>query len=235
MSRSVSIHQPNYIPWLGYFYKVYQTDYFVFLDDAQYSNEGMHNYHYLKTKNGPQRIKIPVYQTLGDKINEVRIRTELNWQERHLNLLKENYRHAEHFEEVISDFSSLILNTQEYLASFNASILKFICKKLGIKTEFILSSDLNISSVREAKIIDICFALRCDQYYSGTGAMSYQKKEHFLEKGIQLEYTDYKPFQYKQQFPGFQSNVTILDFLMNCGYDWDYVLKHQTAGSLRAI
>jgi hypothetical protein len=229
MSKSVAIHQPNYIPWLGYFYKIYQADYFVFLDDVQYSNEGMHNYHYIKTKNGPQRVKIPVFQTMGDKINEVRIRNELNWQERHLNLLKENYRHSEHFDEVFSDFSSLIQDSHEYLALLNTSIIRFLCNKLGIKTEFIRSSDLNISSVREAKIIDICSALRCDHYYSGTGARAYQKEEDFLEKGILLKYTDYKLLQYKQQFPGFQSNVTVLDFLMNCGYNWDVVIKQQTS------
>jgi hypothetical protein len=229
MSKSVAIHQPNYIPWLGYFYKISQADYFVFLDDVQYSNEGMHNYHYIKTNNGPQRIKIPVFQTLGDKINEVRIRNELRWQEKHLNLLRENYRNADHFDEIFSDFASLIGEDQEFLVQLNTSIIRFLCKKLCIKTEFVWSSDLNISSVREAKIIDICSALGCDKYYSGNGARAYQKGEHFLEKGIELHYTDYKLIQYKQQFQGFQSNVTILDFLMNYGYNWDLVLKQLTS------
>ena len=227
MSKSVAIHQPNFIPWLGYFYKIYQSDCFVFLDDVQYSNKGMHNYHYIKTRNDLQRIKIPVFQTLGDKINEVRIRNELAWQDRHLNLLKENYRHAEHFDEVFSDFSDLINNDHEFLSLMNISIIRFICKKLGIKTEFIRSSDLNVISARETKIIDICSALKCDLYYSGTGARAYQKEEHFTEKGIKLKYSEYKIVQYKQQFQEFQSNVTILDFLMNYGYNWDFVIKQQ--------
>ena len=29
---SAAIHQPNYIPWLGYFFKIAHADKFVFLD-----------------------------------------------------------------------------------------------------------------------------------------------------------------------------------------------------------
>lgn len=227
-TNSISIHQPNYIPWLGYFYKISQADYFVFLDDVQYSNEGMHNYHYIKTQNGPQRMKIPVFQTLGDKITQVRIKNDLDWCEKHMNLLKANYQNADHFEEVFSDFSSLINVSHQYLSILNISIIKFLCKKLGIEAKFINSSDLNISSVKEAKIIDICTEMGCDIYYSGTGARAYQSEEHFLEKGIKLKYSEYKVFQYKQQYSGFQSNVSILDFLMNCGYNWDLVIEQQT-------
>lgn len=228
-TRSVSIHQPNYIPWLGYFYKIFQTDYFVFLDDVQFSNEGMHNYHYIKTKNGPQRIKIPVLQTLGDKINEVRVRNELTWKEKHLNLLRENYGNSDHFDEVFSDFSALIHEDHEYLSCLNVKIIKFLSNKLGLKTVFVKSSDLNISTVKEKKIIDICTALECGIYVSGTGARAYQNEEHFEENGIHLKYSEYKPFKYKQQFGDFQSNVTILDFLMNCGYNWELVFKQQAS------
>ena len=41
---NVAIHQPDYIPWLGLFYKMYLSDVFIHLDDAQYSNEAAHNF-----------------------------------------------------------------------------------------------------------------------------------------------------------------------------------------------
>jgi len=227
MSRTIAIHQPNYIPWLGYFFKIHQSDCFVFLDDAQYSTSGMHNYHYLKTRNGPLRMKIPVQQSLGDKINEVKVKNT-DWKEKHLQLLRENYQHADHFDEIYTDFEILIGEKVEYLSGLNISILEFLCKKLGIDTEFVTSSELDIQSVREERIIDICQELDADIYYSGTGARAYQNEDNFLQKGIQVKYSEYRVFEYMQQFSGFQSNVTILDFLMNQGYDWNLVMEHQT-------
>lgn len=229
MSRTIAIHQPNYIPWLGYFFKIHQADCFVFLDDAQYSTSGMHNYHYLKTLTGPQRMKIPVLQSLGDKINEVRLKNNLDWGEKHLKLLKDNYQNADHFEEIYADFELLINKDHEFLYGLNISILKFLCEKLGIASEFVISSDLNIHTVREERIIDICLALEGDIYYSGSGARAYQNEENFLQKGIEVRYSEYRVFEYKQQFSEFQSNVTILDFLMNHGYRWDMVMEHQTS------
>jgi len=225
--KSVSIHQPNYIPWLGYFYKIYQSDIFVYLDDVQFSNQGMHNYHYIKTKNGPFRIKIPVTQTLGDNINIVKTKNEIDWRKNHLDLIKINYCKSEYFEEVFSDFSNLLAESDGSLSDLNISIIEFICSKLGITSTFVRSSDLKIDLAKEERIIGICKALGCDVYYSGTGARIYQSEANFKEHGIDLKYSEYKVLNYPQQFQEFQSNVTILDFLMNCGYKWDIVLKQQ--------
>lgn len=225
--RSVAIHQPNYIPWLGYFYKIYQSDVFVFLDDVQFSNQGLHNYHFLKTREGPIRLRIPVIQTLGDKISEVKIRKGANWGKKHLDQIYINYNKAFYFEEVYSDIAGILTESYEYLYDLNITIIEFICKKMGISCHFIKSSDLKIGTVKEEKIIDICHALGCEIYYSGTGARAYQTEENFEKNGILLKYSEYKIFEYPQQFSGFQANVTILDFLMNCGYDWNLVLNHQ--------
>jgi hypothetical protein len=225
--RIISIHQPNYIPWLGYFYKISQSDCFVFLDDAQFSNEGMHNFHYIKTSQGRSRLKIPVQQTLGDRIMDVRTKDELNWKTKHLGLIAANYNKARFFTEVYSDFSHILLQNYSSLSGMNASIIRLFCEKLGIKVEFITSSDLKIFTTREEKILNLCTALYADVYCSGTGAQTYQKEENFTKRGIQLRYLEFTPFTYEQQWGGFCSNVSILDYLFNCGYDWEYVLRQQ--------
>ena len=227
MKNAIAIHQPNYIPWLGYFHKIHMADYFVFLDDAQFSNKGLHNYHFLKTRKGPQRMRIPVIQTLGDKINEVKINNDFDWREKHLNLFRENYRNADNFAEVFEDFSSLINCDHDLLVDLNISIIKFICEKLGFEARFIQSSDLNISSGREEKIIEICKKLEGGVYLSGTGARAYQNEESFNKAGIQLKYLEYNVLHYKQQYQDFQSNVCVLDYLANCGYTWNAILNHQ--------
>lgn len=225
--KIVSIHQPNYIPWLGYFYKISQSDVFVFLDDAQYSTQGMHNFHYIKMAQGPFRLKIPVQQKMGDLINEVRTRDELNWKKTHLKTLEYNYKKAPFFDEVFADFYGVLLKEYSNIALMNQSIIELICHKLGLSTEFVVSSDLNLKTFREEKVLDICKTLDATVYYSGTGAKTYQVEEHFTDRGLELRYSHFTPFEYPQFFEGFQSNVCILDYLMHCGYDWERVLMHQ--------
>lgn len=225
--KIVAIHQPNYLPWLGYFYKIFQSDIFVFLDDVQFSNEGMHNYTYIKTATGPLRLKYPVEQSLGDKINKVRPKDELGWKEKHLRIIESNYHNANFFDDVYNDYKEMILKEYSNIVTLNTALVRFFIGKLGVTTKFVLASDLNINLTKSEKIVTICKALGADVYYSGTGAKAYQKEKDFESSGIELRYSVFKPFRYPQLWKEFQSNVTALDFFMNCGYDWERVLKSQ--------
>lgn len=223
----ISIHQPNFIPWLGYFYKIYQSDIFVFLDDVQFSNQGMHNYHYIKTSQGSFRLKIPVHKHFKDNINQVQINDDIDWKEKHFKTFIANYRKSPYFEEIFEDIQQLYNTDYTNLANFNRKIIEFISRKLGIATRFVDSSALEIHSTREEKIIDICLALGGSVYYSGTGAKAYQDEHNFIDNGLELRYSSFKVFEYPQLWGDFQSNVTILDYLMNCGYNWEWVLQNQ--------
>ena len=88
---NVGIHQPDYIPWLGLFYKMYLSDVFIHLDDAQYSNEADHNVNSIKTPQGVFKLKFPVEQHMGDLINAVRPKYELKWNEKHLKTIEMNW------------------------------------------------------------------------------------------------------------------------------------------------
>lgn len=232
--RTVSAHQPNYIPWLGYFYKIYISDYFVFLDDVQYSNEGMHNFNYIKTQNGRIRLKIPVFQTLGDKIMEVETKDYLGWKQKHLDVIKKSYGSAKHFYTVYNDIRDLINIDIQPISELNIRIIKFFCQKLEIKCEFIKSSDLDVTEKREDRIIKICNLLGADIYYSGTGAKAYQNDNNFRANGIELKYAEFMPFKYNQIWNDFIPNVSIIDYLMNYGYDWKTVISHQNIPAYKA-
>ena len=225
--KIIGIHQPNYIPWLGYFYKIYKSDIFVFHDDVQFSKRGMHNFHYVQTPEGPFRLKIPVKESHGDLINEVTTKDELGWKQNHLNIIETNYKNAPFFKTVFTDFEEILNKNYKNLSLMNISIIQIICKRLGISPEFVIASDLKLTSKREEKVIDIVNNLRGTIYYSGTGARIYQSEDNFLSRGIQLHYSDYVPIEYPQLYEPFNSNVAILDYLMNCGYDWGRVLKYQ--------
>lgn len=221
----VSIHQPDYISYLGYFYKVSKSDAFVFLDDAQFSNDNMHHWNRIKTPQGECRLKIPVEQHLGDLINEVRTKDELNWKDKHLKTIEMNYKKAPFFEEIFPQFSALLKKDYSNLSELNIAINTWIINGFGFTAKLYKSSDMEINTVREERVIDIVKALDGDTYISGHGAKAYQVDEHFTEKGIRLVYTDYQPIEYRQQWKkvGFLPYMSTLDYLFNCGFDWQYV------------
>ena len=156
---NVGIHQPDYIPWLGLFYKMYLSDVFIHLDDAQYSNEAAHNFNTIKTSNGQLRLKFPVEYHMGDLINSVRPRYELKWREKHLKTIEMNYAKAKFFKEVFPELRDVFMVDYPNVAALNISINEYIAGKFGIKPKFVLSSDYNIPTRREEKVIDLTLAV----------------------------------------------------------------------------
>lgn len=223
MKKVVAIHQPDYIPWLGFYYKVAHSDLFVYLDDAQFSNEAAHNYNVIKTPQGEFRLKIPVAQKLGDKINEVRTKDELKWKQKHLKTLEMNYKKAPYFAEIFPAYQEVLLKDYDNIAELNIAINQFVLDGFGIKVPFVRTSDMTISSVREERILEICKNLGATEYLSGNGARAYQKQENFEEEGLILTYLDYKPIKYQQLWKEFLPCMSVLDYIFNCGFDWEFV------------
>lgn len=225
MSKVVAIHQPDYLPWLGLYYKMAHCDTFIYLDDAQYSNEAAHNFNVIKTPQGELTLKVPVKQHLGDLICDVPTRDELRWKEKHLKTLQMDYSKAPFFKDIYPGFAEVIEKHSGSIAELNMAINRFICDGFGIHPTILKSSDLGCQSTREQRVIDLTLAAGGDEYLSGNGARVYQEEEHFTAQGVKLTYLDYKPIEYKQIWPkvGFLPCMSAIDYIFNCGFDWEYV------------
>ena len=115
--------------------------------------------------------------------------------------------------------------TYNSIAEMNIAINTFIARKFGFNVEFSKSSDMNITTFREERVLDICNKLGATTYISGNGARAYEEEEHFTARGLKLVYTDYEAIDYPQAWGEFVPNLSVVDFICNCGYDWDLVLK----------
>src|SRR4051812_37622736 len=94
-------HQPNYIPWPGYFVKMAQCDIFLILDTAQFqTGSSLDNRNLIKTPQGTQLLTVPVKRKgMGlQRFDEVIVIP--GWKRKHLMALQVNYAKAPHFEEV---------------------------------------------------------------------------------------------------------------------------------------
>jgi len=209
---TATIHQPDYLPYLGYFYKLFKSDVFIFLDDAQFSNQGGHDCNFIKTSQGACRLKVPVSQTLGDAINQVTTKDELDWKNKHLNIVAQSYKHAPFFEKIFPIYQELLETTYNTIAHMNETIILRFCREFGFSKTIFKSSELDIHTKSEQRILDICHAVNADTYFSGNGAKAYQSEEHFSKDKIKLVYSDYVPVKYPQLWGEFIENLSVLDY-----------------------
>lgn len=219
----IAIHQPNYFPWPGYFFKILKSDIFVFLDDVQYSNNSFTCRTNVLENKSKSWLSVPIKKKMGQNINQILI-ADLEWKKKHLSKIKNCYLKTEYFS-VLWDKINLIYDSlyEINISEINKVIIITLSKWLGYKTEFFSSSSLNLNNnLRgEDKLIKIIKHFNADIYLSGEGGKNYQEKKRFVNEGINLLYSIYSLEPYKQMLihKNFIPGLSILDLFFNLGID----------------
>ncbi|MFA5373695.1 MAG: WbqC family protein [Candidatus Omnitrophota bacterium] len=219
----LSVHQPQYIPWLGYFDKIAKSDGFVFLNEVQYKDREFQNRNKIRTSAGWIWLTVPVVtKGLGrQKISEVRIDNSSAWQRKHGQSLKAGYGKTAFFERYFPFFEYIYKTRFESLAHLNTEIIKYILGELGLSRKLYQDTDLDIRSQRTDRIVEICRKLKADTYFSGSGGRQYLEEDKFSGSGIELRYQEFTHPIYNQQFSaqnkGFLPYMSIIDLLFNEG------------------
>jgi hypothetical protein len=221
----VSIHQPQYIPWLGYFYKIARSDVFVLFDTVQYPR-GKHfgNRNLIKTAQGKLWLTVPVlHRSALRSYHDIEIDGNQRWAEKHWKSIELAYVKASAF-----DFfgpplrESYIGLDWKALTDFEEALLRCCFDALQIRTPIVRSSSLSISDSAldgASHIFAILNALGADAYISGRGAGSrrYVDPSQFAALGIRLWYYDFTFPHYEQQWGDFIPELSVIDTLFNCG------------------
>jgi hypothetical protein len=214
----VAIHQPQYLPWLGYFHKMMMSDVFVFLDDVQFKKNEFQNRNRIKTAEGASWLTVPVIHHFPQLISEVEINNRRDWRKKHLRTLDMNYRKAPYFDNFFPLFASGLTRDWEYLSPLNIYSIEKISKALGIKKRFIKSSELApLENGATDRLIDICRKLGADTYISGAGGRSYLELGKFDEAGIKVQFQEFNHPVYPQLYGKFEPYLSVVDLLFNCG------------------
>ena len=217
--KKIAIHQPNFLPWIGYFYKMKQCDVFVILDDVLVSNSGSY-FTQMNIKNtDDQKLQIVLPKkkdTQNTLINEVLFSENYPFFcKKFLKTLQGCYSKAPYFQMHFDNVKHIFQMHFEYLYELNIKLIKYCAKSLNIKCQIVLASNLNSTQQKEARIIDLVKKLDGDIYISGNGAKKYQKEEDFISNGVQLIYSDFKIQPYPQLHGDFIGGLSVIDFLFN--------------------
>lgn len=219
----IAAHQPQYLPWLGYFDKISACDVFVVLDNVQYKDREFQNRNKIRAKDGPLWLTVPIISKGRGRelISEVMIDNGFEWRRKHLMSMKTSYGHARYLRDHLPFFEDLYAGRWERLSDLNFRIIEYILKVLAISKKICFESDLNVRATRTDRIIEICKKLDADTYLSGAGGRDYLEEDKFSGAGIKLVYQQYAHPVYAQQFMAdkndFIPNLSIVDLLFNEG------------------
>jgi len=221
--KIVSVHQPNFIPWIGYFNKIIKSDIFVILDNVQIPRgTSVANKNKIICKQGVLELVVPISHPKGNnRISTYRevLFPEKNWYVKSLKTLESVYQKAPFYNDVIPFIKATFEKND--LCEMNVFFLFEVCKLLSIKTEIVLMSDLkNIEGSKNELIISICKKMNATIYLSGKGAASYNDPLAYNKIGVELIYQEYTPVAYQQiHSKNFVANLSIVDALFNIGFE----------------
>lgn len=217
----LSVHQPQYIPWLGYFHKIAASDVFIYLDSCQYKHREFQNRNRILTSNGELWLAVPVLVKgrRDQLIKDVKINQDTDWQKAHWRSILVAYQKAPCFEQHREFFQKLYLEKKwTKLMDLNIAIIDYLLKHFKINTEIKVESHVGTSGVSNERIINLCTKTNCDIYLSGAGAKVYIDSKLFSDSNIRLEYQcfnhpRYAQFNNKEEFKPYMSS---LDYIFNC-------------------
>ena len=222
----LSIHQPDFWPWAGLFNKIACSDKFVVFDCVQAPRgKSWLTRNRILLNGNPLWLTLPILRSANQKINEVKINREVNYKTKHLGTIKQAYARAEYFKEVFVFVENLYAEDYENASSFSLQIIKAICVKLKIDTEFIgvseIISDDELSRLSgNSLILEICKKGGANDYLSGVGCLDFIQPDKFKEVGISFKFQKLLHLEYRQQIATvFQPNMSVLDILFNLGFE----------------
>jgi hypothetical protein len=213
----VSIHQPAYLPWLGYFDKIRRADLFIYLDTVQFQKNSFQNRNRIRTKSGPIWLTVPV-KTRGvlydTPLKDLQIDIGQHWQAKHLNALKMNYSRAPMFQSIFPRLEQYYKRPWERLADLCWEMMIEFNNMLGIGTRIVKASALRgVEGGKSTLVLNLCRAVGATSYLSGSLGRQYLKLDDFSAAGIDLVFQDFVHPTYSQQYRGFEPFMGVIDLL----------------------
>lgn len=226
-----AIHQPQFLPWLGYLHKIHNVDKFVFLDNVQFRKNEFQNRNRVLVAGAARWLTVPVSFKFGDTLRETRIAGIVPWRKKMMRTLDLNYARAAYFHQFREGLASVIGQEWKNLAELNAATARWLMKCFDMHTETAISSQFaELNPFQNGwnptqRLIEICRRVGADTYLSGAGGHNYLAPAEFEKAGIKLEFQEFQHPVYPQLHGSrftkkgaeFVPCLAAIDGLFNCG------------------
>ncbi len=215
----VTIHQPNFAPWTGFFDKMRQAEVFVLLDTVPFSKGSYQNRVQIQ---GGQWLTVPVLTkgrtgqlTSAVEVNEVR-----PWRAEHLKTVQAVYGRAPYAADVLGLLEETYAAGHTLLADLCCDLLGRITGYLGWEVPLVRASALAARGSSSALLAEIVAETGGDTYLSGPSGRDYLDESLFADRGIEVTYHSFTPVPYDQGGREFEPRLSILDQIAWCARGW---------------
>jgi hypothetical protein len=214
----VAIHQPHYLPWLGYLAKWAAADLFIFLDTVQYEKNGWQNRNRIKTRDGARWLTVPVRARLGVRLDAVEIDTGQPWARRHLATIRHAYARARCWGRYADQVRALYEPAWTHLVPLAAATARWLAGAVGIATPARLASELGVTAGDPTeRLVALCRAVGATTYLAGRDGALYMDPAPFAAAGIEVLVQRYEHPVYAQEHGDFVPYLSALDLLLTHG------------------
>lgn len=215
-----TIHQPEHLPWIGFFQKMSMAETYIILDNVQYRKGYYQNRNRIMGTNGSQWINVPVQSKgcLNTTLQDILIddKTNRNWRKKYLNTIYCSYRKCPYFDKYYRYLEELMDKSYTNLCNLNIDIIMYFADVLDIHPNFIRASDLSAEGHKSDLILSLCKTVGADVYISGTSGRDYMKLDDYRDAGIKIVFQEMKhPVYIQHNNQGFEPYMSVLDLLFN--------------------
>lgn len=218
--KVVVIHQPDFVPYLGFFHRFLHADMYIALDHVQFvhSNRSWTHRDKIKTAQGEKWLTVSVKKAPRDTaINRIELSTETDWRQDNLRLLEQNYRKAPYYGELMPQIEKLYAQPLHLLHDFNMASIEILMNLLDVRIPWVWSSSLDPAGAKNELLVDLLQKVSATHYLSGVGARDYFYPAPFEAAGIEVVWQNFTHPVYAQQFGEFVPYLSALDVLFNHG------------------
>lgn len=220
----IAIHQPEFMPWPGFFNKMALADIYVVFDHVQFKKRYFENRNRIVSPKKEVSYLVAPVLSRGrymQSIMDTEIDNTREWKEVLLKKIRYFYSKARYFDKYYDPFCSVLMGKRhKRLIDLNLDIINFFRKNLGILTPMVFSSQMNVQAYKGSDLIlQICLLKKASVYLCGASGRDYLKENDFLQQGIRIEWLEYKLPEYSQLGGGFTPDMSTLDLLFNHGND----------------
>lgn len=232
----VSIMQPAYLPWLGYFDRLQRSDLHIVLDTVQLEHQtktAFTNRNRVRTATGWTWLTVPV-QTAGQHhtpIRDIAIAPLSTWGRKHAATLRQSYGRTAHWPHLAPLVDDLYSRQWTRLMDLLNALTPALCAALGVRTPMVSATSLGVTGTKANLILALCRAVGATTYLSGPFGRDYLDESEFAKAGIALAYHDYVHPTYEQGVAPFVPYLSVVDLLAHHGPDSLPILTGRAGGS----